>query len=77
MLEIKHLRPEGVWFVDEALPVKIYRMRVRNHCDAFYVQVRDRLIGEATVRLDELNLIRDPQLTVTLQLEPRTDVNVS
>uniref|UniRef100_F6S968 C2 domain-containing protein n=1 Tax=Ciona intestinalis TaxID=7719 RepID=F6S968_CIOIN len=38
-------------------------------------KVRDRLIGEATVRFDELNLIRDPQLTVTLQLEPRTDVN--
>uniref|UniRef100_H2ZD99 C2 domain-containing protein n=1 Tax=Ciona savignyi TaxID=51511 RepID=H2ZD99_CIOSA len=38
-------------------------------------QVRDRLIGETTVRFDELNLIREPQLTVTLQLEPRTNVN--
>nr|CAB3266766.1 synaptotagmin-16-like [Phallusia mammillata] len=40
-------------------------------------KVKDRLIGEATVRFDELNLIKDPQLTVTLQLEPRMDVNRS
>ncbi|CAK8684170.1 unnamed protein product [Clavelina lepadiformis] len=38
-------------------------------------KMRDRLIGEATVRFDELNIIADPQLTVTLQLEPRTNVN--
>nr|XP_039247657.1 synaptotagmin-10-like isoform X2 [Styela clava] len=38
-------------------------------------KLKDRLIGEAVIRFDELNLIRDPQLTVQLQLEPRTNIN--
>lgn len=39
--------------------------------------MKDRLIGEASIRLEEINLIREPQLTLTLLLEPRADVNVS
>jgi len=40
-------------------------------------KMKDRLIGEASIRLEEINLIREPQLTLTLLLEPRADINVS
>lgn len=49
---------------------------ISNECPGIFLKVKDRLIGEAIVWFDELNLIREPQFTLQLQLEPRTDINV-
>jgi len=62
------------WKISSTTPedLKTLGLRVRIYGIG---KIKDSLIGEAALRFDELDLIREPKLTVTLQLEPRIDVN--